>query len=101
MSGSDTAFKCGATDPNGVDFNTHTYRASTPVSCFVKKFINVDLNLSADVNENLSVYANVLNVLDTKPPYDGTKYGGYQYNPAWANAGIIGRAFRAGAKVKF
>ncbi len=100
-SGSNTAYKCGALDPNGVDANTHTFRGGSPVSCFVKHFINVDANMTFKVNDRFSFYLNVLNVLDAKPPYDGTTYGGYQYNPAWANSGIIGRAFRAGAKFGF
>ena len=38
----------------------------------------------------------MLNVFDVKPLLDPTTYGGYQYNPAWANAGIVGRYFRTG-----
>ena len=51
--------------------------------------------------DNFSLYANVYNILDTRAPYDPSTYGGYQYNPAWASAGILGRSYSVGAKVKF
>jgi iron complex outermembrane recepter protein len=100
-SGAGSSFLCGALDVNGVDNNTHTYRDGSPVSCFVKSFIYVDTNMSVKVNDKFTFYVNVLNLLDAKPPYDGTTYGGYQYNPAWANSGIYGRQFRAGVKFGF
>ncbi|WP_448662228.1 TonB-dependent receptor plug domain-containing protein [Sphingomonas sp. CJ20] len=105
-SGSGTAFLCGASavDANGdtVDFNSHTYSDGvTPVQCRVKHFINVDMSASVDVSDQFTLYFNVLNVFGANAPLDATTYGGYQYNPAWAYSGMIGRQFRAGAKVRF
>ncbi len=111
-SGENTAFICGApalfdSDGDGIndsstDANSHTYSDGlTPVQCDVKRFINVDMSASYDVSDNFTFYFNVQNVLGSRPPLDATTYGGYQYNPAWANSGIIGRSFRAGAKFKF
>ena len=74
---------------------------NTVVACRVKHFIDVDLTATVKVNDNFTFYANVLNLLDVNAPYDPSTYGGSNYNPAWANAGIIGRYFRMGARVKF
>lgn len=111
-SGEGSAYLCGAPalfddDGDGIldssnDFNSHTYQDGlTPVQCDVKHFINVDLNASYNVNDRFTLYFNVLNVFGANAPLDATTYGGYQYNPAWAYAGILGRSFRAGAKVNF
>ena len=48
------------------------------------------------------MYLNILNVFDVKPPYDpGAAYGITLYNPAWHEAGMVGRWFRAGVNVRF
>ncbi len=77
------------------------YRDGTTVLCRVKHFIDVDVTATAKVNDNFTLYFNVLNVLNVSAPYDPSTYGASNYNPAWANAGIIGRYFRMGARVKF
>jgi iron complex outermembrane recepter protein len=74
---------------------------ATPVLCRVKAFINVDMTASLKVNDQFTIYGNVLNVFGAKAPYDPTTYGGSNYNPAWASAGVVGRSFRAGVKVDF
>jgi iron complex outermembrane receptor protein len=79
---------------------TVAYRDGTPVVCRVKSFINNDLNAQINVGSKFTFYMNVGNLLDVKPPYDPTTYGGSNYNPAWASAGILGRTFTFGAKVR-
>ena len=71
------------------------------VACRTRKFIDVDMSAQVKVNDQFTFYANVLNMFNVSPPYDPSTYGAYQYNPAWANNGIIGRYFRFGAKVNF
>ncbi len=79
-----------------------TYRDGvTPIVCSTKAFVDVDLAASVKVTEGFTFYANILNLFNVSAPYDPTTYGGYQYNPAWANAGLVGRYFKAGARVKF
>ncbi|RYF09095.1 MAG: hypothetical protein EOO77_24625 [Oxalobacteraceae bacterium] len=54
------------------------------------------------VNDRFTLYTNVLNILDIKPPFDPS--GGYsinQYNPAWTTGNIMGRFIRVGARVDF
>jgi iron complex outermembrane receptor protein len=76
--------------------------AAIPVKCEVEATWNVDLSATVKVNDNFTLYANVLNVLGIKPPFDPS--GAYQitqYNPAWAQANAVGRYFRVGARVNF
>ncbi len=70
--------------------------------CRAHSFINTDLSGTVKVGDGFTLYANVLNVFDRKPPYDpGAAYGITNYNPAYAEAGIIGRFVRVGVRVDF
>jgi len=51
------------------------------------------LSVGYKVNERISVFANILNVFDTNPPFNPLNYAGVNYNPAFNQAGIIGRFF--------
>ena len=48
----------------------------------------------------LEVFADVLNVFDTNPPLDPINYAGVNYNPTFTQAGIVGRFFKVGVRVK-
>ena len=92
----DTANQCG---PGATPT---LYRDNlTPALCHTADFWDLDMHGSYQVTKHLQIYADVFNVLDTKAPYDPATYGGYQYNPAWANAGIIGRYGKIGLKATF
>ena len=74
----------------------------TPVSCHTKSFISVDMHASQKIADHFTLYADMLNVFDAKPPFDpSAAYSIYQFNPAWADSGFIGRYFRVGAKIDF
>lgn len=76
------------------------YYDNSPITCNTKATWDVDLTGQIKVAQRLTLYANVLNVLDTKPPYDpNAGYGLYQFNPAWADRNFVGRYFRIGARV--
>lgn len=76
--------------------------AAIPVKCRIEATWNVDLSASVKVNDNFTLYANVLNVLGIDPPFDpNAAYQLYQYNPAWAQPNAVGRYFRVGARVNF
>lgn len=81
---------CGLVPSNG----TAAYQP-----CNVKSFISVDMHGQVKVADRFTLYADVMNVADRKPPIDGATYGAYLYNPVVGETGIIGRAFRVGAKV--
>lgn len=70
--------------------------------CKSKAVWNVDLTASQKINDKFTLYANMLNLFDTKPPFDpNAAYGSYGYNPAWGGPNIMGRYFRIGAKLDF
>jgi len=91
---------CAFNAANGT--STHAYLDGTPVNCKTKDIWNLDLTVSQKIGDKFTVYANVLNLLDTKPPFDpDSAYGLFGFNPAWAGPNIMGRYFRIGAKVDF
>jgi hypothetical protein len=78
------------------------YYDGSPMLCNTKATWDVDLTGQYKVLPWLTVYGNVLNVFDIKPPYDpNAGYGLYNFNPAWADRNFIGRYFRIGARVDF
>nr|WP_258044782.1 TonB-dependent receptor [Sphingomonas citricola] len=64
----------------------------------VDGYITLDLVGTAKINDRVSFYVNVLNVLNDLPPIDPATYGAYLYNPVQGGEGIFGRQFRAGIK---
>lgn len=91
---------CAYNAANGT--STHAYVDGTPVNCKTKDIWNLDLTVTQKIGDKFTVYANVLNLLDTKPPFDpDSAYGLFGFNPAWAGPNIMGRYFRIGAKVDF
>jgi len=73
-----------------------------PVKCKGDATWNADLSMSYKVNDNFTVYGNVLNVFGIKAPFDpSAAYSIFNYNPTWAQANVVGRYFRIGAKVDF
>ncbi len=48
----------------------------------------------------VQIYGNIKNLLDTEPPLEPAQYGGVNYNPSSAQAGIVGRFFSAGIRLK-
>lgn len=79
-----------------------TYQDGTPVRCTIGAQWNADLAVNYEVNENASIYLNVLNVFGIDPKFDpSAAYSIFQYNPAWGQANMVGRYFRIGAKLDF
>jgi len=74
---------------------------AVPLRCHVRDFVDFDLAGSIKVDDKITFYMNMLNVFDVKPPFDPNTYGGINYNPAFAQSGIVGRYVRAGVNVKF
>jgi iron complex outermembrane receptor protein len=87
-------------DCAGSGINTQ-YRDGTPIRCSVKPFWDTDLHTTYQVTPHIQMYLDVSNLFGKPAPYDPTTYGGYDYNPAWANDGIFGRFFKVGAKATF
>ncbi len=81
--------------------NALTGFPGAPTRCGVNNFWDVDTTFDYALTKMVHVYTNIYNVADFRPPFDTGTYGGYLYNPSWASAGILGRAFRFGVTSKF
>ena len=81
---------------------SNLYADNSPMLCRSKAIWDIDLTGQVKIMKHLTLYGNVLNVFDIKPPFDpNAAYGLYNFNPAWAGSNFIGRYFRIGAKVDF
>ena len=70
--------------------------------CYVRPFINVDLNQTLRVNDRFSFYVNVQNLLDARAPVAPAAYASApNFLTTWHYAGLIGRQYRAGASFRF
>ena len=82
--------------------STQSFVDGSPVLCIAKATWNANLNVRQKVSKNLTVYADILNVFDTKAPFEpSAAYSLYNFNPAWATPNIIGRYLRLGVKADF
>lgn len=78
------------------------YDNGDAVQCHVNAVFNLDTHGEVKLNDNLKMYFDVLNILNSSPPLDvNAGYASYQFNPAWADRQFIGRYFRIGAKLDF
>jgi iron complex outermembrane recepter protein len=69
--------------------------------CHVASFIDMDLTAIYKVDDHMTASFTIENLLDRLPPLDPANYAGNNYNPTFAQAGIIGRFFKIGASYKF
>jgi len=69
--------------------------------CHVASFIDIDLTALYKVNDHLTTSLTVANLMDRLPPINPADYAGVNYNPTYAQAGIIGRFFKLGVGYKF
>lgn len=92
MSAPDIQTGCFSTGPTGENF---------PANCRASSFTDVDLTGSYHINDHIELSAAVENLFDRSPPFDPIDYAGLNYNPTYAQAGIIGRFFKVGVHVKF
>jgi len=69
--------------------------------CHVASFIDIDLTAVYRFSDHLTTTLTVTNLLDRLPPIDPADYAGINYNPTYAQAGIIGRFVKLGVGYKF
>jgi iron complex outermembrane receptor protein len=97
-----SGYRSTAEDQNGAgtgsDCSTALY---DPAFCQTRRYVQLDLVGSLKAGNNFTLYMNVINALDAKPPFNPANYAAVNYNPTWSYGGIIGRMFRVGAKVSF
>ncbi len=87
-------------DVNGV-IDLSCSKALT-AQCYIRPFIYADLNAAVAVNDQFRFFVNVQNVTNNRAPLAS---GAYTSNPnylsSWHYAGLVGRAFSAGANFSF
>jgi iron complex outermembrane receptor protein len=70
--------------------------------CYIKKFVYVDMNGTAQINDQVQLYANVGNVFDKRAPIAP---GSYASNPnfltTFHSPGVIGRTFKLGVRFTY
>lgn len=73
-----------------------------PLNCQVGAFTEFDLTASYVINDHLIITGSIMNAFDKKPPLDQADYAaaGANYNPTWAQNGLVGRFYNLGVKVK-
>lgn len=70
--------------------------------CNIKRFINVDVNGTAQVTDQVQVYANVANLFDAKAPVAPGAYSSApNFLTSFHYAGLIGRAFKLGVRFQY
>jgi iron complex outermembrane receptor protein len=77
-----------------------TYPNGDPVQCHGKSVFWLDAHGEFKPTRSVTLYGDVLNVFNRKPPVDwNAAYGIYHFNAAWADRLFVGRYFRIGARV--
>jgi iron complex outermembrane recepter protein len=82
------------------DTNCDLYINPPKKFCQVNAFWDFDLTARYHLNDSVDLFGGVKNVFDTKPPLDVVDYAGVNYNPTYAQAGIVGRFFNVGVSFK-
>lgn len=93
MEALDYATGCFSTNP--------TTGGNVPANCTENAFIDFDLHMAYDVTPKVQVYTDIQNLFDAEPPLDPINYAAINYNPTYAQAGIVGRYFKVGVRAKF
>jgi iron complex outermembrane receptor protein len=73
-----------------------------PASCRSGSFTDFDLTASYAINDKVSITADIMNLFNKLPPLDPADYAGgaLNYNPTYAQAGLVGRYYNLGVKIK-
>ena len=76
--------------------------STLPLNCHVGSYTQLDLTGRYAINDHFAITASVMNALDRKPPLDQADYAGAgaNYNPTWAQGGLIGRFYNLGVQLK-
>jgi iron complex outermembrane receptor protein len=70
--------------------------------CYIKKFINVDMNATAEITDGVQLYGNVGNVFDKKAPIAPGAYASApNFLTTFHYAGLIGRTFKVGVRFEY
>ncbi|SEV88777.1 TonB-dependent receptor [Luteibacter sp. 329MFSha] len=82
-------------------FSTNTDTgANVPSNCRMASFTDFDLTGRYDITDKVAITGSVMNVFDKKAPFDPLNYAALNYNPTYAQNGVVGRFFTLGVRVK-
>jgi iron complex outermembrane recepter protein len=83
---------CAVYNPDGTPFHG---------DCRMPSFTTIDLVGKMAFGQHLDVSASVANLFDRMAPFDPYTYGGLNYNPAFDQAGALGRYMTVSARYRF
>jgi iron complex outermembrane receptor protein len=72
-----------------------------PNNCRVRSFTDFDLTGSYKLYKSVELFGVIENLFDDRPPLNPANYAGTNYNPTYAQAGIVGRFYRGGVRIHF
>jgi iron complex outermembrane recepter protein len=82
-------------------FSTNTDTgANVPSDCRMSSFTDFDLTGRYDLTDKVAITGSVMNLFDRKAPFDPLNYAALNYNPTYAQNGVVGRFFTLGVRVK-
>lgn len=93
--------------PYSTDCSKNLYKVASSAPgyeafCYVRPFINNDLNVTVRPTETTSLWFNIKNLFDVKAPVAPAAYASApNFLTTWHYAGLMGIQFRAGANFKF
>ena len=70
-------------------------------NCRMNSFWDFDLTGRYKINANVELFGSIKNLFDAEPPVNAADYAGINYNPTFAQQGIIGRFFSIGVRVAY
>ena len=74
--------------------------STIPLDGRIGSFTYFDLTGSYEINDHIAITGSVQNLFDRKAPIDPANYAANNYNPTYDLAGVIGRFYNLGVKVK-
>jgi iron complex outermembrane receptor protein len=96
-----SGLKLTAPDITSGCFSTNTDTgANLPESCRMASFTDFDLTGRYDLTDKIAITGSVMNLFDKKAPFDPLNYAALNYNPTYAQNGVVGRFFTLGVRVK-
>ena len=88
-------------DPNGRVCGVYNPDGTVRNGCRVDAFTTLDLFGRFKGGESWELTAAIVNALGKQAPFDPYTYGGLNYNPAFHQAGAVGRFFTLGFRYSF
>lgn len=96
-----SGLKLTAPDVTSGCFSTNTDTGENfPANCRMASFTDFDLTGRYDLTDKIAITGSVMNAFDKKAPFDPLNYAALNYNPTYAQNGVVGRFFTVGVRVK-